>query len=76
MPTEQLYLKPVQKQLFCSSGFLATVLLCLQPLLVDEYLRATSDEPTCGSTVGKAAALLCVSFAVELVYEEGGLGHR
>lgn len=30
----------------------------------------------CGSTVGKAAALRHVSFVVELVCEEGGLGHR
>lgn len=69
-------MKPVQKQLFCSAGFLARVLLCLQPLLLDEYLCATSDGPTCGSTAGKAAALLHVSFVVELVCEEGGLGHR
>lgn len=69
-------MKPVQKQFFCSAGFLARVLLCFQPLLLDEYLCATSDGPTCGSTVGKAAALLHVSFVVELVCEEGGLGHR
>lgn len=76
LPAEQLYMKPVQNQLFCSAGFLARVLLCLQPLLVDEHLHATSDEPVCGSTVGKTAALLHVSFVVELVCEERGLGHR
>lgn len=64
------------KTVFLLSCFLARVLLCLQPLLVDEHLRATSDGPVCGSEVGRAAALLHVSFVVELVCEERGLGHR